>query len=142
MRKLDTIILHCTATKFDHDISVEDINIWHKARGFKMCGYHYLVKLDGTIEFGRPLDMVGAHCRGFNKHSVGIAYAGGIDENKQSSNTMNEVQEDSIFFLIESLAIVFGDLRLLGHNDLTDLKSCPNFNVGEWWVDQQKNEIR
>lgn len=139
MRKINRIVIHCTATKNDHDVSVHDIDIWHKARGWKMCGYHYLIRIDGSIEFGRPVDMIGAHARGFNKSSIGIAYAGGIDQDGQNANTMTEQQTSSMFYLIESLVIVLGDLELCGHNDLTDLKTCPNFDVGEWWISQNEN---
>lgn len=139
MREINRIVIHCTATKNDHDVSVHDIDIWHKARGWKMCGYHYLIRIDGSIEFGRPVDMIGAHARGFNKSSIGIAYAGGIDHDGQNVNTMTEQQTASMFYLIESLVIVLGDLELCGHNDLTDQKTCPNFNVGEWWQYQNEN---
>lgn len=137
MRKIDKIILHCTATKDDHDVSVHDIDIWHKARGWKMCGYHFLVRLDGEIERARPIDMVGAHARGFNKTSIGIAYAGGIDKYGNAVNTMSKAQTDSMFVLIDSLAVIFGSLELIGHNDVTDRKTCPNFDVSEWWQNQR-----
>ena len=139
MRDINRIVVHCTDTKHDHDVTVNDIDIWHKARKFKMIGYHYLIRLDGKVEFGRPVDMVGAHARGFNKTSIGIAYAGGIDKDGQRVNTMTEQQTASMFYLIESLVIVFGDLELCGHNDLTDQKTCPNFDVGEWWLYQNEN---
>tara|TARA_R110002096_G_scaffold3334_3_gene16536 strand:+ start:234 stop:563 length:330 start_codon:yes stop_codon:yes gene_type:complete len=102
-----------------------------------MCGYHFLVRLDGTIERARPIDMVGAHARGFNKHSIGIAYAGGIDKYGNAVNTMSKDQTDAMFVLIDSLAVVFGQLDLIGHNDVTDRKTCPNFDVSEWWQDQR-----
>lgn len=76
MRKIDDIIIHCTATAEGRDVSVADIRRWHKARGFVDVGYHYVVYLDGSVHEGRPLAQVGAHCRGHNAHSVGVCYVG------------------------------------------------------------------
>ena len=77
MRKITQIIIHCSATPEGKDYTVADIDRWHKARGFKMIGYHYVIYRDGSIHTGRPLEMVGAHCKGHNAHSIGICYIGG-----------------------------------------------------------------
>lgn len=58
MRKIDDIIIHCTATAEGRDVSVADIRRWHKARGFVDVGYHYVVYLDGSVHEGRPLAWV------------------------------------------------------------------------------------
>ena len=62
MRKINKIILHCSATEADKPFTAADIRKWHKARGFADIGYHFIVDLDGTIEPGRPVEQVGAHC--------------------------------------------------------------------------------
>lgn len=72
MRTISEIIIHCSATVEGKDFFVKDIDRWHKQRGFKMVGYHFVIRLDGTIEQGRPLEMIGAHCTGHNAHSIGI----------------------------------------------------------------------
>ena len=61
---IDKIIVHCSATPEGRDIDAAKIDEWHKKRGWKMIGYHFVVKLDGIIELGRPLDMQGAHTKG------------------------------------------------------------------------------
>lgn len=81
MRTINEIIIHCSATREGQDFSVKDIDRWHKQRVFLMVGYHYIIRLDGTIEQGRPLEMIGAHCTGHNAHSIGICYIGGLDSN-------------------------------------------------------------
>ena len=57
----DTIILHCSATYPSMDVGVSEIDFWHRQRGFDGIGYHYVVRLDGTIEEGRPYHLDGAH---------------------------------------------------------------------------------
>ena len=85
MRKIDDIIIHCTATAEGRDVSVADIRRWHKARGFVDVGYHYVVYLDGSVHEGRPLAQVGAHCRGHNAHSVGVCYVGGLAAGRRAA---------------------------------------------------------
>lgn len=45
----DTIIIHCSATRAGQDITAADIDCWHRARGFWSIGYHYVIRLDGTM---------------------------------------------------------------------------------------------
>ncbi len=72
-RTIDTIIIHHSASR---DVSVATIEQWHKARGFKSCGYHFVIRADGSIENSRPIDQVGAHAKNRNKHSIGICLTG------------------------------------------------------------------
>ena len=77
MRKIDSIIVHCSATKAGQDFTAADIDRWHRERGFNGIGYHYVIRLDGRLEKGREIDLAGAHCKGWNERSVGICYIGG-----------------------------------------------------------------
>ena len=79
MRKIDSVIIHCSATKAGMDFSVADIDRWHRAQGMNGIGYHYVVRLDGTVEKGREVEVAGAHCLGWNGRSIGICYIGGLD---------------------------------------------------------------
>ena len=74
MRKIKQIIVHCSATKEGQDFKAKDIKRWHFERGFSDIGYHYVVDLDGTIEEGRSLELIGAHTKGQNRDSIGICY--------------------------------------------------------------------
>ena len=133
MRKIDSVILHCTATRAAQDIDAATVRAWHTepppaGRGWADIGYHYLVRLDGTIERGRDLATVGAHTRGHNATSVGVAYVGGLDEDGNACNTMTEKQRRAIIQLVRALRVVCGPLELYGHNDFSR-KACPSFNV-------------
>ena len=78
-RKINYIIVHCTATPEGRWVTNEEITRWHRARGFRTIGYHYVVYLDGTVHAGRPENEVGAHCQGRNADSIGVCYVGGLD---------------------------------------------------------------
>ena len=130
MRKIDKIILHCSATPEGRDHDVEDIRRWHLRRGFSDIGYHYLIHIDGTIEPGRPIEKRGAHTAGFNKGSIGICYVGGMDKDmKHPKDTRTKAQKDSLIKLMHELIYKYNkDMTIHGHNEFAN-KACPSFNV-------------
>ena len=76
MRKITEIIIHCSATTEGKDFTVEDIDRWHRQRGFNGIGYHFVIYRDGSIHAGRSKRQIGAHCKGHNTISLGICYIG------------------------------------------------------------------
>lgn len=130
MRELKEIILHCTATKEGHDYSVEQVRKWHLDRGFNDIGYHFIIRLDGTVEAGRPLETVGAHCKGHNANSIGIAYVGGLDKNGRPKDTRTLPQKEAMRRLVHDLKQCFPRLEVHCHNEYST-KSCPCFSVSE-----------
>lgn len=144
MKNIDAIIIHCSATKAGQDVKAKDIDRMHRARGFNQIGYNYVIDLDGTIERGRPLTVAGAHCIGYNDHSVGICYVGGLDANGKPADTRTQEQKASLVELINRLCKEYNIIELLGHRDtspdLNDdgiiepfefIKACPCFDVRE-----------
>lgn len=128
MRRIDEIILHCSATKEGQDFDVTDIDAWHRKRGFKCVGYHYVITLDGRIQQGRPLDEIGAHVTGHNSHSIGICYIGGLDKNGKAKDTRTPAQRESLCKLLRALHTKFPDATLHGHREYAN-KACPCFNI-------------
>ena len=101
MRKINEIIVHCAATREGRDFTVEDITRWHKARGFATIGYHYVIYRDGSIHEGRPLEQIGAHCVGHNKHSIGVCYIGGCaSDGKTPKDTRTPEQKEALLALL------------------------------------------
>ena len=143
MRKIDMIVIHCTATRADHPLSPSGLTKMHRKRGFKCCGYHYYVRTDGEICTMRPVERVGAHARGYNERSIGIAYEGGLDGQGRPADTRTELQKRSLRILVRVLKEDFPEItRVTGHRDLSpDLdgdgvvepeewtKACPCFDV-------------
>lgn len=139
----DAIIIHCSATRNGHDFRASDIDRWHREQGFAEIGYHYVIDLDGTIEVGRPLTMAGAHCKGWNKRSIGICYIGGLDANGMPADTRTHAQKVSLHNLVEQLLERFPSItQVLGHRDTSPdrngdgkitpdewVKACPCFDV-------------
>ena len=132
MRKINKIIIHCTATPEGREHDVADIRRWHLKRGFNDIGYHYLIHIDGTIEEGRPINKQGAHCSGENRGSIGICYVGGMSKDmKKAKDTRTQAQKDSLIKLMHELIYKYNkDMTIHGHNEYAN-KACPSFNVQE-----------
>lgn len=79
MRKINYIVVHCSATREGCTLTSEALEAEHRRRGFRTTGYHYYIRRDGTVLGTRSLELPGAHCRGHNKYSIGICYEGGLD---------------------------------------------------------------
>lgn len=149
MKTIDSIIIHCSATKNGQDVRAKDIDRMHRERGFNRIGYNFVIDLDGTVENGRPLSVDGAHCntKGFsgssyNKHSIGICYIGGLDADGQPADTRTEAQKNAIRDLVAKLCREYPIIELLGHRDTSPdvngsgevepaeyIKACPCFDV-------------
>lgn len=132
MRKIEKIIIHCSATPASADIGVSEITAWHKERGFLECGYHYVIRRNGEIEKGRSKEKIGAHTKGFNVKSIGICLVGGVDKNGKARDTKTKAQEESLRALLDELLAEFKGASVLGHRDLNKNKECPSFDVRAW----------
>lgn len=129
MRKIDEIIIHCTATPGGRTVSVKEVTGWHRSRGFRTIGYHYLIGLDGTISIGRPENETGAHCLGHNGRSIGVCYVGGLDPvTRKLADTRTPRQRAALRQLIERLQKKYPGATVHGHRDFA-AKACPCFDV-------------
>lgn len=143
MRTIKRIVVHCTATKEGNKVTVEDIDRWHKDRGWRGIGYHHVVYLDGSVHEGRPEAQVGAHVAGYNADSIGVVYVGGLDKNGKPKDTRNNGQKVTLRFLLSNLVKKYPEVtEIVGHRDLSPdvdgdgiiepfewLKDCPCFNA-------------
>lgn len=119
-RVIDEIVVHCTATPAGHRVSVEDIDSWHRARGYKCIGYHYLVDVDGSVYAGRDVNRIGAHALGHNARSIGVCYVGGLSaDGSRAMDTRTEDQREALRKLVAQLRKLIPGARVVGHNELT-----------------------
>ena len=138
MRTVSLIIVHCSANKAGSALRAADIDRYHRSLGWNCCGYHYVIPTDGAIETGRPEELVGAHCKGHNSHSIGVCYIGGLDaDGKTPKDTRTEAQKTTLRKLMEQLHQRYPKALIVGHHDLNPLKACPCFNVTAEYTDWQ-----
>lgn len=129
MRKINKVIIHCSATPEGRDTTIQDIDEWHKARGFKKIGYHYVIYIDGSIHKGRDENEIGAHCTGQNSNSIGICYIGGMTkDNKTPKDTRTYAQKQSLLKLLKTLKLKYPEATVHGHREFA-AKACPCFDA-------------
>lgn len=119
------IIIHCSATPNGRHHTAEDIHRWHTEppRNWSGIGYHYVIRVDGVLEVGRPEYWTGAHAKGHNTGSIGICLIG--------TDKYNLDQWLILKKLLNKLSVKYIDAKIIGHNEISS-KSCPGFDVQEW----------
>jgi len=130
-RKINKLIIHCSATPPDMDVGVKELRAWHIERGFKDIGYHHVIKRNGEIEEGRHIDLVGAHCKGQNTGSIGVCMVGGVDEHNRPESNFTSEQWRTIENYARIFKASFPYATIHGHNEYAN-KACPSFDVQEW----------
>ncbi len=141
MRRIDEIIIHATATRprWMHGQptakKVAEIRRWHvQERGWSDIGYHFLIDRDGTVAKGRPVNIPGAHVRGHNATTIGIALIGGHGATATDAfeDHFTQEQNSALRGLIDELQRLYGPgLKISGHNEYAN-KACPGFQVKRW----------
>lgn len=129
MRLITLIIIHCSAVRTYQTSSAEQIDQWHRSRGWKCIGYHYVVRRDGTIETGRPESMIGAHCLHHNRYSLGIYYEGGLNAKGEHSDTRTPAQKRALKTLLKELKTRYPDASITSHRTFNPQKDCPCFDA-------------
>lgn len=130
MRQIDYGVMHCSGTPPSFDCTAKDVDNWHKQRGWKGIGYHYFIRRNGKVEKGRPEEEVGAHVYGNNSNSIGICYAGGVDEEGNPEDNRTIAQQVAIYKLLIYLVRKYPKIEILGHRDFPGVtKACPSYDV-------------
>ncbi|MDB0601078.1 N-acetylmuramoyl-L-alanine amidase [Tenacibaculum maritimum] len=142
MRLIKHIVVHCSATIERQSFTAKDIDRWHKQRGWKGNGYHYVIGLNGAVEKGRPDWQIGAHVKGYNRHSIGVVYIGGLAKNLAPKDTRTHAQKYALQTLLKNLKQKYPFAKIVGHRDFSkDLngngviepfefqKACPCFDA-------------
>lgn len=132
MRMIDMIVVHCSATRSNRRYTLEQLRHDHVVvNGWRDIGYHFYITLDGVVHPCRPIERMGAHARGYNAHSIGICYEGGLNENGCIADTRTPEQKQAMKELILRLHQEYPSIKkIVGHRDLPGVqKSCPCFNA-------------
>lgn len=129
MRTINEIIVHCSATPDGKDYTVEDIDRWHRQKGWDCIGYHYVIYRDGSIHGGRSEEKIGAHCVGHNRNSIGVCYIGGLaTDGKTPKDTRTPAQKTALVKLLRILKQRYPKATIHGHRDFAK-KACPSFDA-------------
>lgn len=117
---MEKLIIHCSATPNGRHHTAAEIHEWHIDRGWSGIGYHWVIRVDGVLESGRPEYWIGSHARGHNINSIGVCMIG--------TNSFNESQWKILANLIREKKIQYHGIKVIGHNEVSE-KECPGFDV-------------
>lgn len=136
LNNISGVVVHCSVSDWG---DASEIAKWHKRKGWDDIGYHFVIGNcypsyddfgrhtpnfgnDGKIEIGRKLGFVGAHCKGYNTHTIGVCLIG--------KEGFTGAQIISLLLLIYKLEEFLGrKLDVWGHYELNSHKSCPNISA-------------
>lgn len=104
--------------------TIETIHNMHKIeKGWAGIGYHYYIRLDGSIYKGRPDTAIGAHCQGCNSNTLGISFEGNYD-----NRTEMPIEQYNAWCELKSyLVSKYGDIPVYGHREKGS-SECPGKN--------------
>ena len=141
MARQDTsyIVIHCSQTRPSmKDVDAKWIDRIHRKNGWLKIGYGTVIKRDGTIEQGREDDAVQAHVKGYNHTSFGLCLVGGAKEEDwlQPEDNFTAEQWEALKKELENLLVKYPDAQIVGHYMLDEAKTCPNFNVREYLLNE------
>lgn len=136
-RSIQYIVVHCSATRVNIPFTREQLLQCHLHRGFKSIGYHFYITKDGVVHHTRPMAEIGAHALGFNLHSLGVCYEGGLDEQGNPADTRTPLQRETLLRVLSELKKLFPEAKIVGHYQLSaDVhKACPVFDARREYQD-------
>jgi N-acetyl-anhydromuramyl-L-alanine amidase AmpD len=146
MRKIEQLVVHCSANSANSKLRAEDIRRYHmEKKGWRDIGYHFVIPRDGELELGREIDEQGAGVLHFNEHSVHICLVGGLDKNGKPENNFTHKQFATLRQLLNNLQTLIWDRQgiwpaVVGHRDFPGVKKdCPCFDVIPWYYNMIPN---
>ncbi|PUB87082.1 MAG: N-acetylmuramoyl-L-alanine amidase [gamma proteobacterium symbiont of Ctena orbiculata] len=119
------LVVHCSDSPNDRDVTAEDIHWWHKEKGWSGIGYNAVIRRSGEVERGRPHYWKGAHVGIYNKGSLGVCLIG--------RDQFTDEQLAALRELLTEWKHKYPDAEVMGHYELDPNKPCPNFDVKAWW---------
>lgn len=152
MRKIDFIVLHCTAGPQTQTVQ-SILNYWKNDLGWKTPGYHYLIKPDGEAVNLVPIEKPSNGVAGHNSNSIHISFIGGVQTSHNDPvnaygrpiDNRTPEQKNTMKALVEKFSAMFPSAVIQGHRDFSPdknrdglitpdewIKTCPSFSAKAW----------
>lgn len=134
--KTNFIVIHCSLSKPSMNVDAKVIDRWHREKSWLKIGYARVIKRDGTIEQGRQDDEHQAHAVEINDISTSVCLVGGLSEDNQNEDNFTSEQWESLKKLLSEWVIKYPDARIIGHYHINPAKTCPNFDVDKYLLQE------
>ncbi len=159
MRTISRIFVHCTAS-WQSSTTEGSLKMEFRKKGWKNPGYHYVIFPSGRIVSMLPEEKVSNGVKGYNEHSINVAWVGGIDfewKNGKPTKHITTVdnrtddQKVALFDLLTKLKLKYRNAIIMGHRDISPdknhngvvdpwerIKECPAFDAMVEYMDINK----
>lgn len=144
-RDITEVVVHWTDTYSNKNIGSEEINTTQKELGSESIGYHYVIRRDGSLQRGRPVNKQGDHAliNGHDEYSIGLVFVGGINApsgtafpgNFRSVSSLTLSQMNTFNEFCKAFYERYPGGQILGHNDIDPLEEDPGFDVRDYVED-------
>lgn len=150
MRRIDALVVHCSATRPSQDIGAAEIRRWHTSpspddpsKPWSDIGYHRVIRRDGTVEPGRRDERAGAHVGGHNSNTLAVCLVGGVAEDGRTpEDNFTPEQKAALLRVLLQWRQRFPQAAVKGHRDFPGVrKACPSFDVPTWWREVHTNHV-
>jgi N-acetylmuramoyl-L-alanine amidase len=145
MRKIQYLVIHCTATPPKVMVTSRAIRVWHLSpinkggRGWKQVGYSDMIHFNGRLEnlvpynndsIVQPWEVTNG-AAGINSISRHVVYVGGLDARHNPADTRTKHQLKTMESYVKDFLTLNPDAKVIGHNQVAN-KACPSFDVPLW----------
>ena len=107
------IVLHSSLTKPNEDIGLKELSKKDPYR--KNTRYHYVIRRDGTLEYGIPSDIPARHMIKHNKYSLSICLVGGKSEDGKVVDNFELIQRDTLVTTVKAILVDYPKAKLINH---------------------------
>jgi N-acetylmuramoyl-L-alanine amidase len=138
-REVSEVIIHASETYTNANIGAEEIQLRHNDAGHLGIQYHFVIRRDGTMQRGLPVDNV-AQASDINRHKfncIDVCLVGGVNVPSEADNPLLNLSASSFTIsqmkTLETLLELFYQTvpggQVLGHNDIDISSQDPYFDV-------------
>ena len=138
-REISEVIIHASETYTNANIGAEEIQLRHNDAGHVGIQYHFVIRRDGTMQRGLPIDNV-SDASDVNRHKfncIDVCLVGGVNVPSEADNPLLNLSASSFTIsqmkTLETLLELFYQTvpggQVLGHNDIDISSQDPYFDV-------------
>lgn len=139
VREVSELIIHATETYTNANIGAEEIHLRHNEAGHDGIQYHYVIRRDGRLQRGVPLDnpTKASDLNGHAKNCIDVVLVGGVNVPSNaddpllnlSSSSFTQAQMKTLEKLIETFYLRHPGGQVMGHNAIDINSQDPYFDV-------------
>ena len=138
-RVITSLVVHASDTYTNQNIGSEELHIEHNESDLDGLQYHFVIRRDGKLQRGRPLDTAGesSNINGHKIRSIDVCLVGGLNcstgcenpDQYRSSQSFTREQMSTLEAVCEAFYRRYHGGQVFGHNEVEPLVTDPYFDV-------------